>query len=81
MSNKPYIMSTRYFVSIKTDLLESFENYLIQNKYDFNLMSTTFRTKDTVLMYTVDMDEQDAVKLKLTFDITGMLNEKILFPK
>jgi hypothetical protein len=44
-------------------------------------MSTTFRTKDTVLMYTVDMDEQDAVKLKLTFDITGMLNEKILFPK
>jgi hypothetical protein len=73
--------TTRYFISIKTDLLEGFENYLIQNKYDFNLMSTTFKTKDTVLMYSVDMDEQDAVKLKLTFDITGMLDEKILFPK
>jgi hypothetical protein len=32
-------------------------------------------------MYAIDMDEQDAVKLKLTFDITGMLDEKILFPK
>jgi hypothetical protein len=70
------IAATRYFVTIKTDLLESFENYLIQNKYEFMLLSTNFTPKSTVLMYAIDMDEQDAVKLKLTFDIIGMLDEK-----
>lgn len=75
------ITTNRYFVSVKTDLLEEFENYLIQNKYEFILISTNFTPKSTVLMYAIDMDGQDAVKLKLTFNITGMLDEKILFPK
>jgi len=73
--------TNRYFITVKTDLLEGFENYLIQNKYEFSLISTNFTPKSTILMYAIDMDEQDAVKLKLTFDITGMLDEKILFPK
>jgi hypothetical protein len=73
--------TNRYFITIKTDLLKDFENYLIQNKYEFSLISTNFTPKSTVLMYAIDMDEQDAVKIKLTFDITGMLDEKILFPK
>ena len=73
--------TNRYFITIKTDLLEDFENYLTQNKYEFSLISTNFTPKSTVLMYAIDMDEQDAVKLKLTFNITGMLDEKILFPK
>jgi len=73
--------ATRYYVSVRTDLLKEFENYLIQNKYEFSLLSTNFTPKSTVLMYAIDMDDQDAVRLKLTFDITGILDEKILFPK
>lgn len=73
--------TNRYYINVRTDLLEEFENYLIQNKYEFNLLSTNFTPKNTVLMYSIEMDEQDAVKLKLTFDIAGMLDEKVLFPK
>ena len=74
-------MSTqKYYVSVSTSLLEKFENYLIQNKYEFILMSTNFRTSETLLMYSIVMDAQDAVKLRLTFDIAGMLDEKVLWP-
>ena len=44
------------------------------------LISTNFRTNETLLLYSIEMDKQDAVKLRLTFDIAGIVDEKILWP-
>lgn len=68
--------TSKYFIKVSTIDIPKFEGYLKENKIEFTLMSTDWGTTASGMthLYSVVMDTENAMILKLTFPLAGCMN-------
>jgi hypothetical protein len=63
-------MINKYYVRVKQEDVRRFEEHTARNNLTFDLLSNDFGTT----MYSMMMEDNDALSLKLSFPLVGCLN-------
>lgn len=67
-------MKTKYYVRVRQVDQTKFETYAYENKILVDHLSNDFGPGAGTCMYAADMDEEEALALRLTFPLVGCLN-------
>lgn len=65
-------MNNKYYVRVKAADVLKFEEHTARNGLQYDLLSNDFGTS----MYSMMMDDEEALSLKLSFPLVGCLNIK-----
>lgn len=66
--------SSKYYVKVEYNSENLFEDYLEKRNVSYRLISSSWELKGMTAVYAVEMDRQEAIALKLSFPILGIMD-------
>ena len=69
-------MKKTYYIRIGRDIYKAFEEFLDENKYDYQVLSfvDTVSNKDSSCLYSTHLTGEEAMMIKLKFPLVGFLD-------